>query len=139
MRTRLRDQATLPGFIKNLKNTVLAVKYMARQDINGFYHTQGIRIGNYFQMAEQAMVNNYMNQPAPYTPLNLQAMWLQFLREYTNSVIEKLESYLQLWSGQLVVWLPENGQQPTVLQQKVMAIRQEIATLTAGTLFNNPF
>ncbi|KAI0436524.1 carbohydrate-binding module family 18 [Xylaria telfairii] len=129
--------------IKNLKDALLAVKYMRDATINGHYLTQGIRIGQQFASAEMMMQNNWMGTPTPYTPINLQGLWLQFMRDYTNEVIGKFEDFLNLWSGHLVPWLPAQGAQQTpdqmTLTGKITAIRTEIDAVTAAGLFPNPF
>lgn len=129
--------------IKNLKDAVLAVKYMREATINGHYLTQGNRIGQQFASAEMMIQNNWMGTATPYTPINLQGLWLQFMRDYTNEVIGKFEDFLNLWSGHLVTWLPAQGAQQTpdqmTLTDKINAIRTEIDAVTAAGLFPNPF
>ncbi len=129
--------------VKAVKDAILAVKYMANADIQTNYDAQGHRVATQFAAVEAALQRNWANSGTPYTVQGLNALWLQFMRDYTNEVIGKFEAYLNLWSGSLAVWLPQQGEQLTASRQtlatKITNLQNEVNTITAGQLFANPF
>ncbi|KAI8631028.1 carbohydrate-binding module family 18 [Xylariaceae sp. FL1651] len=139
----LMNEDDASRLVKAVKDAILAVKYMANADIQTNYNAQGRRVATQFAAAEAALQRNWANSGTPYTVQNLDALWLQFMRDYTNEVIGKFEAYLNLWSGSLAVWLPQQGEQLTASRQtlatKITNLQNEINTLTAGQLFPNPF
>jgi hypothetical protein len=143
MKTWLNSEDQVNRVVKNLKDTILAVKYMATPAINTIYKNQGQRVANQLAVAEAGLQGNWQGTATPYTIQGLDRLWNQFMHDYTDEVIGKFEAYLNLWSGSLAVWLPTQGEQLSdsrkALQTKIENIRNEINTLTASQLFNNPF
>lgn len=146
MKTWMDAYDNVERVIKNMKVTILMVKYMRDNNVNSIFNTQARRVATAFGTVETGITANWANTATPYTSLGLQQNFLTFMRDYTTQVSGKIDDYLQLWSGNLKVFydseIAAGGQtaaQTTILN-KIVTVRAEIDTLTTATpLFNNPF
>lgn len=135
--------------IKNLKDTILAIKYMGVAEVNTIYHTQAERVATTFERVEAELEEAWEDDANPYVVLGLGPMFRTFMRYYTAEVSNKFDQYLQLWSGNIQVQAQtleadrvESGltaSQQTLLD-KMSAIIDEIERVTTpDPLFPNPF
>jgi len=126
--------------VKNLKVTLLAVKYMDIPAVNHLYLTQGNRVGDYLANAEVELSKNW---GSAYKTLHLQTKWKAFMKEYTDEVRDKFEAYLNLWIGSLDFHWGKNAGPPPTPSRKTLA--DNIANLETAidgvrnTVFKNPF
>lgn len=130
--------------LKAVKDAIIAAKYMDYQTINGYYHDQGNRVATQLAAVEQALQRNWAATSTPYTIQGLDQMWLRFMRDYTEEVKGKFETFMELWSGSLARdWIPLQGAPVTQSQQeladKIRNLQTEVNTVTGGGVFNNPF
>ncbi|XDG10594.1 hypothetical protein ABKA04_010209 [Annulohypoxylon sp. FPYF3050] len=142
----LKTETGASRLVKSVKNVILTTKYMANADIQTIYNDQGRRVAEKFREVEAALQRNWANSGTPYIVQNLDALWLKFMEEYTGEVMHKFKEYLTKWSGELSMsaWLQEqdNGQLTDSRQNlatKIASLQNEVNTITAGSLFPNPF
>lgn len=135
--------------IKNLKDVILAIKYLGVAEINDIYHQQAERVATTFEAVEAELEDAWADDANPYQVLGLGPMFRTFMRYYTAEVSNKFDQYLQLWSGNLQVQAQtleadrvESGltaSQQTLLD-KMSAIIDEIERVTTpDPVFPNPF
>lgn len=145
----VQSDETVSRVIKNLKDVILAIKYLGVTEINDIYRQQAERVATTFEKVEAELEEAWADDANPYQVLGLGPMFRTFMRYYTAEVSSKFDQYLQLWSGNLQVQaqtleadrvesdLTESQQ---TLLNKMSAIIDEIERVTTPEpLFPNPF
>lgn len=150
MKKWVNSEADVNRVWKNLKDVMLAAKYLNVPAVNTIYHNQGTRVAAALKVAEDGIEANWASTATPYTKQGLDTLWTAWIRDYTTLVNQKVDEYLQLWAGNLNVQITfyqnqvNQGVVLTPAQQTILGHMQacvaEVATFTAGnTLFTNPF
>lgn len=79
------------------KISVLVAKYMAHDDVQKIYKTQGDRVAAAWEQAEDEVEKYWKNTATPYQRLGLKDIWLDWVKSYTQTVHDKLWKNIKDW------------------------------------------
>lgn len=111
---------------------------MMNPTISGFYVAQAERVRDHFTAVEELLATNWQNAGGAYTILGLDNEWMEWAKEYTDTVRLKLETFMETWIAALEDQydMAATPQQQTIMN-KIAALRAQKGAL-AGT-WVNPF